>query len=96
MTTTSERFGDYGLIGASGRWYPCDFGEHLDEAKTHGDYPYVLCSRYAPGEYTMRTGLVPNRAQFETVMAWCAWKGKKFEDVAIAPEWGPWEAEGER
>lgn len=76
-----------GVIGKSGKWYPCEFTKHIQTCLENiHDAPFVLCQQ---GEYA-NTELPPTKAQFETVIAWCSERKKKFEDVAISPAWDKW------
>ncbi len=78
-----------GIIGKSGKWYPRQSGRHVDiaDANSH-DAPFVHI-RYSIFPLA-QTEVVPSRAQFEAVMEWCTQHNRKFEDMAIAPEWEKW------
>lgn len=75
-----------GLLCHSGRWYPCNRGEHIQTlAKNHLDAPFIFCNR---DEFSAL--IIPTRKQFETVMDFCIRRGLLFEDVIIGPEWSKW------
>lgn len=76
--------GPNGVIGKSGRWYPCFGLQHTETVATNlYDVPFVLCRN----DQLASSVLPPNRLQFETVMKWCTDRYLIFEDVATGPEW---------
>ena len=79
--------GDNGVIGASGKWYPCRFQGHIEMCVLFKeDSPFVSCHQ---GDWA-DTEIVPTKAQFETTMEWCTEMGERFEDVAIGTAWAVW------
>lgn len=78
----------YGVIGKSGRFYPCEFGQHIFTALQHGDdYPFVdVYIDHDPAVVLYERGR-PEKKHFEAVMDMCKHFGLKFEDVAIGPGW---------
>jgi hypothetical protein len=89
-------FSENGVIGKSGRFYPCAINGHIKaQVKNRSDSPFVIVrgnSRVVSFEafYTAdRT--IPTQEQFETLMDWCTEQGESFEEVTDC--WSaPWES----
>ena len=90
-------FARNGVIGKSGKFYPCKAMDHIQTMLANmDDVPFVQCKR---GEFVIFDAYYtdPPRAlstteQFETTMEWCAFVGEKFESVTDcwdAP-WSQW------
>lgn len=86
-----------GIIGRSGRFYPCRITEHIATIIANaGDGPFVECKRgnavMFDAHYTEPPKAIPTPAQFETVMDWCAAMGEKFEDATDCwnEPWSQW------
>lgn len=75
----------YGVIGKSGKFYPCNLGEHVQTMITAGklEAPFVTVSvNLAVFEaYYTCDKPKPTKAQFETLMNWCEHTNQTFEDV---------------
>src|SRR3990167_4170587 len=99
MTTTiTDRTQDitspYGLIGYSGRFYPCKLTKHAETAWANGDAPYVYINPHAaefPAYYTAAK-TTPSTNQFNTLMDWCTVHKRTFESITDCWElpWQKW------
>ena len=78
-------FSRCGVIGKSGLWYECQYSRHIYTMMRHNNvYPFVQIKDNAIAvfdEYSTVKKLKPTQAQFETLMDWCAFQGRRFEDV---------------
>lgn len=89
-----EIYYPYGVIGKSGTFYACEYGEHVSTMLDYKeDGPFAECKRnYIAFDnwYTVARG-IPTRQQFETAMDWCTSQGLKFECVIDGHD-GPWQS----
>ena len=89
-----------GLIGKSGKFYPCNRNEHDPmQWENEDDMPFVAIRTHHHGRpwvsfdaYYTITKETPNQAQFETLMDWCTATGNTFEDVTDCWDlpWAKW------
>lgn len=82
-----------GVIGKSGKFYPCDFTCHLETCVSNKiDAPFVIVHRDFVDfdAYFTADKCYPTKKQFITLMDWCTFNGELFEDmIDCQPE--PWE-----
>jgi len=80
----TSKFKRTGVIGKSGKWYPCDIMGHLKtEMKNDDDAPFVQVRPefISFDAYYTCNHTKPTVEQFETLMDWCISTGERFEDV---------------
>jgi hypothetical protein len=88
-----SRFSSNGVIGKSGKFYPCKLGGHIKTMLANDDAPFVEiksaeCVVFEA--YYTADKIKPTRAQFETLMNWCTAMHERFEDVTDC--WNlPWQ-----
>jgi len=93
-----HKFSPNGLIGKSGKWYPCGIREHDKTGYTHNyDAPFAVVHQNLGGinvtfdAYYTCEPAYPTQAQYETLLDWCTDWEEKFEDVTDC--WNlPWQA----
>lgn len=93
----NKNFSRNGLIGKSGKWYPCGINEHTPTAiENKNDAPFAIVRTHFGDsfvefeDYYTVSKTLPTTAQFETLMSWCTATGEVFEDVTDC--WNlPWE-----
>lgn len=85
-----------GLIGKSGKFYPCEFGQHNRVRTPMADAPYVsihcnMAGTYAGFDaYYSWEHAVPTDSQYEALMDYCTKFGERFEDMTDCWD-APWE-----
>jgi hypothetical protein len=86
---------EYGIIGKSGKFYPCDHHGHLETSVCHEeDSPFVCC--YPDGvtfdAYYTSEKTLPTKKQVEAVMDWCAANEISFEYATEcwSDPWNKW------
>ena len=91
-----------GLIGKSGKWYPCGISDHLSTAVLNNhDRPFAIVRTHFGDstaefeEYYTTDRLIPTRAQVAALFAWCTHFGKNFDDVTDCWDlpWVEWRSE---
>ncbi len=85
-----DKMGENGVIGKSGKFYKCNFYEHIQTCIQYSDdAPFILLKS---GDYI--EALMPaNRKQFEKTIEWCLEMEVKFEDITIGWAWNEWKQE---
>jgi len=92
--TLTHRYGENGIIGWSGKWYPCEFGDHLDTMRELKSADAPFCSVhfaeacfFVDDVWNDGNERHPSYAQFETLMDWCTDRSELFEEIIMSVGW---------
>lgn len=88
-----------GIIGKSGKWYPCKIMEHIQcSINNKEDAPFVTIRTHF-GDSTARFDayytvdkIYPTNQQFETLIDWCVFAKIHFKEITDCHNlpWEPW------
>ncbi len=92
-----SNFARNGMIGKSGKFYPCGINQHGDTAtKNHNDAPFATVRTHFGDThvefeaYYTEGKVLPTNAQFNTLMEWCTDREKNFNYITDC--WNlPWQ-----